>query len=792
MKCYYCFGKYFSNKPTTCQPIYPKDFPQIKLQINKLCLLSVLPYFFMTRQKTETFFKTAIIVLGCICFAGAISNLDIKVVDWRFSVIFIFTLTIGTRLSLVMPRSNLSISFSDATVFLSFLVFGGETAIILSAVEVVISCFWLRSRGMRFTKSTILFNFGMTAVSTTISYLILKISANILGISSFFDNTSHLITALGILSISQFVSTSALAAVFYSFRTEMSPWQAWKQNGLSSSMSQIAGASFAGIIFKLITSADWVATLVALAVVAIAYVNYRHIIGEINESIEQAEQAERDKAEAERKRAEEAEANFERLSILFDEQEKISLDLKQSKDALEKTAYFDALTQIPNRNYLIERLELLIELRIDIVHRYYVLFIDLTRFKNINDSLGHPVGDKVLALVAKRLKSILRQEDTIARLGGDEFAVILNDLSAAAEAETFARRIHKKLTQPFSVDGHNIYTDLHIGVSPLEADHEKPEDVLRDADIAMHHAKMQNLPVGVFNKTLRNHFLENIKLEADLRFAVKRHELILHYQPIISLDTGELKGFEALLRWQHSKYGFISPGQFIPIAEESGLIIPMTRWILRESCSQIAEWQKISSRYSNLKISVNISGKHLAVEDLPAQVKRAVNAADIDPATLTLEITESSAMENAKHTIEILEKARRLGVTLSIDDFGTGYSSLSYLHKLPFDSLKIDRSFVMQADQHSDNKKILQTIMSLARSLNLKTVAEGIETEEQLRLLQDLQCDFAQGYLFSKPLPKTEIEELLYKKAHWLPESHNVLEDDDLTQDITEDNAHIF
>ena len=240
---------------------------------------------------------------------------------------------------------------------------------------------------------------------------------------------------------------------------------------------------------------------------------------------------------------------------------------------------------------------------------------------------------------------------------------------------------------------------------------------MRDADIAMHHAKEQNLPVGVFNKDLRNHFLETIKLEADLRFAVKRNELVLYYQPLISLSTGEISSFEALVRWQHPKYGFISPAQFIPIAEESGLIIPMTRWILREACSQIAEWQKISSYYSNLKVGVNISGKHLAVEDLPGQVKRAVNAAKIDPATLTLEITESSAMENAEHTISILDKVRKLGVTLSIDDFGTGYSSLSHLHRLPFDSLKIDRSFVMQADQHSENKQILLTIMSLANNL---------------------------------------------------------------------------
>ena len=218
----------------------------------------------------------------------------------------------------------------------------------------------------------------------------------------------------------------------------------------------------------------------------------------------------------------------------------------------------------------------------------------------------------------------------------------------------------------------------------------------------------------------------------------------------------------------------------------------MTRWILREACMQLAQWQKISPVYSDLKVSVNISGKHLAVEDLPGQVKRAVNASGIRPSTLSLEITESSAMENAEHTIAILDKIRKLGVRLSIDDFGTGYSSLSHLHRLPFDSLKIDRSFVMAADQRAENKQILLTIISLANNLNLRTIAEGIETEEQLRLLQDLKCDFGQGYLFSKPLPKDEVENLLYKKSHWLPQAEEIFADDDLTQDITDGNVHIF
>ena len=661
---------------------------------------------------------------------------------------------LAPRIMLTLSYSRITIEFSDAFTFFTFLLLGGEAAIILASIQTLAGCFYLKNKGFTFTLTGILSNIATSAMATTGAYAILIGFTNFAGFDYQSKNLQNLFTVLCILTISNFFIGTILHSYLFPLSKSGKIWDTWKNIYFTTSITQIIGAGSAGLFYKILSSNSFINFALTITIYTILYLSYRQIIKNTNESITKAEKSEKERIEAEKKRAEEAEANLAKLGILFDEQEKTSHDLKQSKEALEKTAYYDSLTQIPNRTYLIERLELLIEMRIDIAHKYYVLFIDLNRFKNINDSLGHPVGDKVLFLVAKRLKTILREEDTIARLGGDEFAVILNDLSSVTEAENFARRIHKKLSQPFSVDGHNIYTSLHIGVSPLEADHLKPEDVLRDADIAMHHAKVQRLPVGVFNKSLRNHFLETIKLETDLRFAVKRNELVLHYQPIISLETGDLTGFEALVRWTHQKYGFISPAQFIPIAEDSGLIIPMTRWILREACSQIAEWQKISSVYADLKVSVNISGKHLAVEDLPAQVKRAVNSAEIQSLELTLEITESSAMENPEHTIAILDKVRKLGVTLSIDDFGTGYSSLSHLHRLPFDSLKIDRSFVMEADKHAENRQILQTIMSLANNLGLKTVAEGIETEEQLQLLLDLNCDFGQGYLFSKPMPK--------------------------------------
>jgi len=251
------------------------------------------------------------------------------------------------------------------------------------------------------------------------------------------------------------------------------------------------------------------------------------------------------------------------------------------------------------------------------------MFMDLSRFKHINDSLGHTVGDRVLRLIGKRLVRLLRDEDTVARLGGDEFAIILNDLSSIEEARDIALKIHKQLTRPFRLHGNLIFTDLNIGIAPFDVEHKKPEEILRDADIAMHHAKEKGSGVAVFTKELRAIYLEKIKLEADLRFAVERQELSMHYQPIISLKDGELIGFEALLRWHHPKRGFISPAQFIPIAEDSGLIIPITKWILRETTTQLAEWQKLSS-CANLIVSVNISGKHLANRSLVSDVEKSL------------------------------------------------------------------------------------------------------------------------------------------------------------------------
>lgn len=641
-------------------------------------------------------------------------------------------------------------------------------AILLAVFEVGVSCLFLWGKGIVFEKYAVVFNVSSAAVATAGTFVVWK-SLPLFGLTVNYLDTPFLVTSLGILAFAQFAFISLLASIYYSLKRSEPLWPTWKKEGFSVSMTQIAGAGLAGVAYKLISYGDLVTILISMVILGIAYLNYRQLFRDINESIDQAEEAEREKTEIAKAKAEEAETHAGQLKVLLEKEEEITKDLRQSKRDLEYAAYHDNLTDLPNRAYLMERLKLLLQMGSNVVHRYYVLFLDLSRFKNINDSLGHTVGDEVLRIVALRLRRCLRDEDTIARLGGDEFAIILNDLPSISEARSHAYRIYDQLTQPYVIQGNNIYSDLFIGIAPFEHEQMKPEDILRDADIAMHSAKESNVSVAVFDKEVRAKYLEHIRLEGDLRHAADRNELALHYQPLISLEDGHLLGFEALLRWYHSEAGFISPGVFIPISEDSGSIIPITRWVLREACTQLAKWRRISEEYESLVISVNISGRHFADNTLVKDIEEILSSTGIPPGRLKLEVTESTAMENADRTIEILNAISELGVKLSIDDFGTGYSSLSYLHKLPFDTLKIDRSFVQNTGNEGKDPEILQTIVSLTKNLRKEVIAEGIETVEQFRLLRELGCDYGQGYLFSRPLPGAEMETLLYKKQSWLP-----------------------
>lgn len=671
---------------------------------------------------------------------------------------------IAPRLSLTLPHSRYTVTFADTLIFLCFLIYGGAAAIIIAALDMLALGYYLKWKGNGvFGKLMIPTNFSIAAIVTTITYFVWSAFPQLTNNGLISSNTKYLISSLGILALTQFFVDSLLSAVIPSQKYNVSYWKIWRKECFPTSMSQIVGAGLAGIIFKLINYADLLTTVIAFFALSIAYITYRQSIGEINEAIEQAEDAERGKRI-------EVEKYADKLSVSLEKEEKTNEALRESEQAFRYAALHDALTDLANRQQFSNTVKSLIEdYKNDPSACFHLLFLDIRRFKTINDNLGHTTGDKVLIFAAKRLRRMLGPNHTVCRLGGDEFAIILKNIDSVTAAEKIARNIHENISQPFSLRGNRIFISVNVGIAPCDVEYDTPEEILRDADIAMHYAKEGNTGVAIFTKELRARFLERARLEADLRFAIERNELSLHYQPIVSLQNGKIIGFEALLRWQHKELGAVPPGKFIPIAEDSGLMIPITVWVLREGSRQIAQWQKIAPAYEHLFVSLNVSSKHLSNDELIDNVEQALASSGISPASLKLEITESVAMENAEHTIALLTKLKRIGVQLSIDDFGTGYSSLSYLHRLPFDTLKVDRSFVYSVDENGENSAILQTIISLAKSLKMKIIAEGIETESQLALLQYLGCDYGQGFLLAKPQPKEMAEKDLRRKSNWLP-----------------------
>jgi diguanylate cyclase (GGDEF) domain len=723
----------------------------------------------MDREKFSNYTKFVVISLGAICVFWALSKLPVNL-DWGYLLIVTFSILVAPRMSVSLPKSNLILSFSDAVVFLTFLIYGGELAILTACIETAANVVYLRSRNIKFAKWFLPFNSSLAVLHTTVTYGVLLLFTNWNGTLFNLHSTRELATVLGVLSLSQFFGSSFFAAVYQKIRSSESIWANWKSQGISSAFAQFAGAGLAGVAFRVITFADMTLAVIASAIFGFAYLNYRKMINEINESIVTVEEAERQKAETERERRKEAEKHANQLSVSLEKEERANVALRRSEKDLQHAALHDSLTTLANRKQLNDILSgLITNYRNDPSTSFQVLFLDIRSFKDINDMLGHTIGDKVLAIAAKRFKRLVNPNDVVARIGGDEFAIVLRNVSSSAKAHKVARRIYDSIKQPFSLSGHKLAIDLNIGIAPCDAEYSTPEEILRDADIAMHFAKERNDGLAIFTTDLRARFQERVRFEMDLRNAIERHELTIHYQPIVSLSDGNLIGFEALLRWHHSEFGNIPPIKFIPVAERAGLIQPITVWILHETCRQLRSWQQIGPEYRDLMVSVNISGKHLSNNDLIDDVESALAATGLMASYLKLEVTESSAMENAEHTIEVLNRLKQIGVQLSMDDFGTGYSSLSYLHRLPFDTLKIDRSFVYNVGENGENSEILQTIISLAKSLRLRVIAEGIETVAQFSLLNNLGCDYGQGYLLAKPKGRDETERLLYERPNWIP-----------------------
>lgn len=445
---------------------------------------------------------------------------------------------------------------------------------------------------------------------------------------------------------------------------------------------------------------------------------------------------------------------------------------KRAEEELGHHARQDALTGLPNRVFLIELLRHLVQpVKPRKESLFAVLYLDLDRFKLVNESLGHSIGDELLLAVAKRLETCLRPEDTVARLGGDEFAILLQDLKAPTDAVRVANRVQEQLAQPFLLEGHEVFATASIGIALSTKGYEWPEDLLRDAETAMYRAKtLGKNRHQVFDGAMHSRVVEVLKLETDLRRGLERSEFRVHYQPIVSLENGRIVAFEALLRWQHPEQGLVYPADFLAVAEESGVMVPVSWWILRQACRRMHEWQT-RFRSSTLCVNVNLSYNPFMQPDLVDQIDEILKETGLDAGSLNLELVENVIMENvlrvsAESAIAKLLELKALGIRVIIDDFGTGYSSLSYLQRFPAHMLKIDRSFVARMGMSQDTSDLVRLIITVAQAMNMEVVAEGVETKEQLEELKKLKCDYAQGYLFSKPVESDAAAALL---ASWNP-----------------------
>ena len=426
---------------------------------------------------------------------------------------------------------------------------------------------------------------------------------------------------------------------------------------------------------------------------------------------------------------------------------------RRAEAELYHNAYHDSLTQLSNRAHFDEQLNRAIaRVQRHPAQRFAVMYLDFDRFKLVNDSLGHRAGDELLVNVGRRLRNMLRPTDVLARLGGDEFAILVEDLVRQRDAIDLAERVHRELEKPIKLGAMDVTVSASIGITFSTNNYQSSDQIVRDADIAMYKAKSRGkAQYAVFDSSLHRHVAEQLQLEQELRRALGQGQLMLEYQPICTLKDRKLTGFEALVRWNHPERGLLEPASFIPVAEETGLIVPLGNWVLFEACRQLGQWRSIRNG-SEINMSVNVSSLQLTHPDFVSQVGNALQAAELRPSQLTLEVTESVLMNGIENAVTTLTGLRQMGVTLSIDDFGTGYSSLSYLATLPIDALKIDRSFIDRMSRDGEGSEIVKAIFKLGQALSKQVYAEGIETSAQLALLQELGCEFGQGFLLSRPV----------------------------------------
>ncbi|MEO7539719.1 MAG: bifunctional diguanylate cyclase/phosphodiesterase [Pyrinomonadaceae bacterium] len=709
----------------------------------------------------------SVLALGAAAWAG--SGITAERIDGGLVALVTMTIFCSCFLRLRLPRVKFALTLSDGFIITVMLLYSGEAALLLAVIETLLSSLSARVQGVRVKLSSVVVDAGIASVSVFVMVRAVTLVFGSVERIMQRDEPTSFVWLLVVAAATLLVSNSLLMALYSWLTQDLSFGTVWLHDLFGNTVTYVTAAVVAALSLKALRTTNVFVFTGGIVLLGVVYLVIRSSIANLRTAVDRA-------SNNARGRADRAENTVSELQQYVAELEQTTESLQESHENFRRAAYHDALTGLPNRNYFIDTLKgLLKQTRENSESNFAVLFLDLKSFKTINDSLGHSMGDRLIKNVATRVSGMIREADLVGRFSGDKFGIILTDLLSRDGATGFADRLAKRLAEPYTLDGRQVFTSAKIGIAYGNSKYPEAEDILRDADIAMYYAKDNKENYVIFDQKMHIRAVTRLQLETDLRFAIERNEFELFYQPIIGLDTASLVGFEALVRWNHPHRGLVPPNEFIPISEATGLIIPMTVQILHAACSQLVKWQEASQSSQPLSVAVNLSGKHFGHPALVEQINTVIAETGIDPASLKLELTESAVMDNAETAILMLKQIKETGVQISIDDFGTGYSSLSYLHRFPIDLLKVDRSFVSAMEENSENGEIVRTVIALAKALNLKVVAEGIESIHQFHQLRILGCEYGQGYLFSKPLPVADIERLLNDNSRWqsiLPQVH--------------------
>lgn len=807
-------------------------------------------------------YMLVILVVGISCFLHALFTLPLEKINVQFFILFGLTIGFGSRITLQIPRFKSHIAVSDTFIFYALLLYGGEFAIVLAAIEAFFSSWRFCNK-----KITVFFNAAILALSTGIVVVALKLfglytEGQLHGQGEHLDN---FIIVLSVMALAQFASNTTLCSIYGALKSEKPFWETWKTKYVWTFITYAVGAGGAGVLMQVGDRMGFGVVAATFPIIYFIYLTYRMYMKNVEMSLSQAEQAQQHALvlEEQSRALVESEERFrsafnyapigialvspdgawlkvnnalseifgytedeflkrdfqsmihgedlglalvklhelvsgriptaqaeqryiskddkliwvswsvstatdtksERPNLIFQIQD--ITDKKLAEEQLEYKATHDVLTGLPNRALFMSRLEeALFKIKQYPAYKVSVLFIDLDRFKIVNDSLGHQIGDELLIGIAERLRDCLRPSDLVARLGGDEFTILVEGRYDTAEVVRIAERINEKFALPFDLSGHEVFSSASIGILHAAENHLTPADMMRDADTAMYQAKRGGKARHeIFDRDMHAAVKETLQLETDLRRAVEKQTFEVFYQPIYTLSTGKLEGFEALARWEHETLGVVTPAKFIPIAEEIGLIDQLGEQILRRSCEQGRALHECLPDGEAFSVSVNLSVKQFADARMVEKIEKILNETAFSAHHLRLEITETVFLEQGENALRMLHELRKIGVEINIDDFGTGYSNLNYLTRLPTSTLKIDRSFVAPVGADGKNTEILRTIIMLARNLGMRVIAEGVENEIQLEQLKKLDCEAAQGFYFARPMSFDDAINFLTEKS---------------------------